>query len=65
MTIKKYQERFAPGSVPHEKTIRNWIKKGDLYAERVGKKWFIDPDIKMIEAVNPLVTQVLLSQKNS
>lgn len=44
MKIQEYIEtQFTPASAPDRRTVRNWIQRGDIYGERLGRDWYVDP----------------------
>ena len=45
ITVKSYINRFFVGEdKPTERTVRNWIVRGDIPGVKIGGKWYIDLD---------------------
>ena len=43
MKISEYRMGFTPASRPDQRTVIAWIKRGEIYGERRGKIWYVDP----------------------
>ncbi len=43
MKISEYRLGFTPASRPDPRTVINWIRKGQIYGERRGRDWYVDP----------------------
>ena len=62
MSITEYREKcFSEGSAPCKKTVLKWIRDGDIYAKKIGGKFYIDPDKEEFVPVNGLVTKANLT----
>ena len=60
MTITQYQRSyFAEGSRPSRNTVKSRIENGDIYGEKIGGMWYVDPDRKVVKTNNELVLRVL------
>lgn len=58
MRIKTYQKNyFIEGDAPTQSTIRRMINDGEIYGEKKGGVYYVDPD--RVVAVNDLVNKVL------
>ena len=59
ISIKLYRQRnFAPGSAPHENTIRRWIRERLLPGRRLGSKYYVDENASA-PTVDALVARVM------
>jgi len=43
MKISEFQEAFTPASRPDQRTVVAWIRNGQLYGEKRGRAWYVDP----------------------
>ena len=60
MTITQYQRSyFAEGSRPSRNTVKAWIANDDIYGEKIGGMWYVDPERKVVKTDNELVIRVL------
>jgi len=60
MKVSEYRRRyFDPSSIPTQNTVKNWIRRGDLYGEQLGGTWYVDPDRQVVKAKNDLVLKVM------
>ncbi len=58
MTLDEYREvRFTPASAPSKRMLLDWIAKGDLVAQKIGRKYYID-----IKVGDPLLADTLLNK---
>jgi hypothetical protein len=58
MTIDEYiTVRFTPASAPSKRMMLDWIAKGDLVAQKIGRKYYID-----IKIGDPLLADSLLNK---
>lgn len=52
MTIDEYlATAFSAGSIPNKRTALDWIRRGDLLAHKIGRKYYVD-----ISNGDPLLT---------
>ena len=57
MTLDEYVAvRFTPASAPSKRMMLDWIAKGDLIAQKIGRKYYID-----IKIGDPLLADSLLT----
>ena len=43
MTIDEYlATAFSAGSIPTKRTALDWIRRGDLLAHKIGRKYYVD-----------------------
>lgn len=59
MNITEYLNTFSEPSRPDRRTVIRWIETDQIYGERRGKSYFVDPNKKVIIAVNELVLRVM------
>jgi regulator of extracellular matrix RemA (YlzA/DUF370 family) len=58
MTIDEYiAVRFTPKSAPSKRMMLEWIAKGDLVAQKIGRKYYID-----IKIGDPLLADNLINK---
>lgn len=58
MTIDEYiTVRFTPASAPSKRMMLDWIAKGDLVAQKIGRKYYID-----IKIGDPLLADNLINK---
>ena len=58
MTIDEYiAVRFTPKSAPSKRMMLEWIAKGDLVAQKIGRTYYID-----IKIGDPLLADNLLNK---
>lgn len=59
ITLKTWvEERFEDLPL---RTAQDWAKKGEIPGvKKIGKKWFIDPDMEKATTGNDLVDSILL-----
>jgi len=53
MKISEYRQTFTPASRPDQRTVIAWIKRGEIYGERRGKIWYVDPTRPTDQATPP------------
>ena len=59
ISIKLYQQRhFAPGSAPHQNTIRRLIREHQLPGRRLGRMYYVDESAPVTTA-DALVARVM------
>ena len=59
ISIKLYRERyFAPGSAPHENTIRRLIRDQRLPGRRLGRLYYVDESAPL-SSVDALIARVV------
>ena len=59
ISIKLYRQRnFAPGSAPHENTIRRLIREHVLPGRRLGRMYYVDESAPL-STVEALVAKVV------
>ena len=53
MSIDEYlSTKFTEDSIPSKRVVLDWIKRGDLLAHKIGRKYYIDTN-----KGEPLLTQ--------
>ena len=53
MSIDEYlATKFTEDSIPNKRVVLDWIKRGDLLAHKIGRKYYIDTN-----KGEPLLTQ--------
>lgn len=58
ISVQQYrQQHFAPGSAPHESTIRRLIRERVLPGRRIGHLYFIDDQVPL-SRVDAIVAKV-------
>lgn len=51
LTVEQWvEQRFEAGSRPSKRTVWRWIRDGRLPAERIGKRYYIDPAAPVLSA---------------
>jgi hypothetical protein len=59
ISIKLYRQRhFAPGSAPHENTIRRLIREQQLPGRRLGRMYYVDESAP-VSKVDALIARVM------
>lgn len=65
MTLDEYREvRFTPSSAPSKRVMLEWIAKGDLVAQKIGRKYYIDLKIGDPLLADPLLSKIILGDRN-
>lgn len=59
MNITEYLNTFSKPSRPDRRTIIRWIENNQIYGEKRGKAYYVDPNRKVVIAVNELVLRVM------
>jgi hypothetical protein len=58
MSLDEYiTVRFTPASAPSKRMMLEWIAKGDLVAQKIGRKYYID-----LKNGDPLLADSLLNK---
>lgn len=59
MNITEYLNTFSKPSRPDRRTIIRWVENNQIYGEKRGKSYYVDPNRKVVIAVNELVLRVM------
>ena len=63
MTIEEFiVTRFTPESAPSKRTVLSWIRRGELLAKKIGRKYYIDNtmgDPLLAQSNHSLLTKIL------
>jgi regulator of extracellular matrix RemA (YlzA/DUF370 family) len=56
MTIDEYiSVRFTPESAPSKRMMLEWIAKGDLVAQKIGRKYYIGDPLLADNLINKIL----------
>lgn len=44
MSVEEFRQQFTQDSRPDPRTVRSWIQKGQVFGQRIGRRWYVDPD---------------------
>jgi hypothetical protein len=63
MTIDEYlASKFTPDSIPSKRSVLEWIRRGDLLATKIGRKYYIDTNSDPLRSQQPshkILTRIL------
>lgn len=61
ISLEDWKERRIESCVTL-RTVQNWAKNGHIPgAKKIGRRWWIDPEIEQECTGNPLIDQVLMN----